>query len=220
MPLPAQFDSICDSVVSPSSPICSRFEALLRIPEVLCEFRNWGFNEAGSAVSDEFKAMFLAVFVPTGSVFHLAGNSVPAGFLACNGQLVSRTTYAALFAVVGTLYGAGDGVSTFAVPDMGAKFAMGSNGSNAVATTGGAASVVLTDAQVPATAILATHPTTGVALADQNMLSKSVDGLVPQDTDDDGGPPYLSTASLNVDGGGLSHENLPPFMALMAIIKT
>lgn len=216
MPLP---DSIIDcdsSIVNPADTLCTRFQALFTAPANFCAFRDWAFNEAGSAATAEFVAMF----IPTGSVFHLAGNTVPSGFLACNGQLVSRTTYAALFAVVGTLFGAGDGVSTFAVPDMGAKFAMGSNGSNAVATTGGAASVTLTDAQVPPTAILATHPTTGVALADQNVLSKSVDGLVPQDTDDDGGPPYLSTASLNVDGGGLSHENLPPFMSLLAIIKT
>lgn len=220
MPLPEQFEAICDSVVSPSSPLCERFQALLRTADAMCEFRNWGFNPEGSAVSSEFLEMFRAVFVPTGSVFHMAANSVPAGFLACNGQLVSRTTYAALFAVIGVVYGVGDGVSTFAVPDMGSKFAMGADGTNAVGTTGGSASVTLTDAQVPPTAILATHPTTGVTLADQNMLSKSIDGLAPQDVDDDGGPAYLSSASLNVAGGGLGHENRPPFMALLAIIKT
>lgn len=48
----------------------------------------------------------------------LAGGAVPAGWLLCNGQAVSRTTYALLFAAIGETWGAGDGVATFNVPDM------------------------------------------------------------------------------------------------------
>jgi microcystin-dependent protein len=49
----------------------------------------------------------------------------PANYLKCNGALVSRTTYAALFTAIGTLYGAGDGSTTFALPDLRAEFVRG-----------------------------------------------------------------------------------------------
>lgn len=52
-----------------------------------------------------------------GEVRQYAGVSVPAGWLECNGQAVSRTTYAGLFAVIGTTYGVGDGSTTFNLPN-------------------------------------------------------------------------------------------------------
>ena len=60
--------------------------------------------------------------MPSGTIITYAGNSVPTGYLACptadgaTGQLVSRTTYAALFAALGTTWGAGDGSTTFGIP--------------------------------------------------------------------------------------------------------
>lgn len=57
-----------------------------------------------------------------GQVIFTAGANAPSGFLKCNGQLVSRTTYASLFAAIGTTYGAGDGSTTFAVPDLRGEF--------------------------------------------------------------------------------------------------
>lgn len=55
---------------------------------------------------------------PIGEVTGFAGSSAPTGWLLCYGQAVSRTTYAALFAVIATTYGAGDGSTTFNVPDL------------------------------------------------------------------------------------------------------
>ena len=55
---------------------------------------------------------------PTGTVVPFAGPSAPTGWLFCFGQTVSRTTYAALFAALGTTYGAGDGSTTFVLPDL------------------------------------------------------------------------------------------------------
>lgn len=63
--------------------------------------------------------------VPAGAVFHMATATVPAGYLEYNGQAVSRTTYATLFAVVGTTYGAGDGSTTFNLPDLRGEFIRG-----------------------------------------------------------------------------------------------
>jgi microcystin-dependent protein len=56
--------------------------------------------------------------VPVGVVNPFAGATAPAGWLLCSGQLVSRTTYPVLFTTIGTTYGAGDGSTTFAIPDM------------------------------------------------------------------------------------------------------
>lgn len=56
-------------------------------------------------------------FMPVGTYIQFAGSSAPSGYLACDGGAVSRTTYADLFAVVSTTYGAGDGSTTFNLPD-------------------------------------------------------------------------------------------------------
>jgi len=55
--------------------------------------------------------------IPTGGVMAFAGTGAPTGFLLCDGAAVSRTTYSALWTLLGTLYGAGDGSTTFNLPD-------------------------------------------------------------------------------------------------------
>ncbi|MGV2141359.1 phage tail protein [Agrobacterium sp. 16-2014-1-2a] len=67
----------------------------------------------------------IAVSTPTGSVTIWSANSAPTGFLICNGAAISRTTYAALFAIVGTTYGAGNGTTTFNIPDLRGLFVRG-----------------------------------------------------------------------------------------------
>lgn len=67
--------------------------------------------------------------VPTGSVIPFAGETPPEGFLLCNGQEVSRITYARLFSVIGEKWGAGDGVTTFEVPNLVEKFIEGTESS-------------------------------------------------------------------------------------------
>ena len=67
------------------------------------------------------------IAAPVGSVYTFAGTAVPVGWLKCNGALLSRTTYASLFAVIGTTYGAGDGSTTFALPDLRGEFVRGAD---------------------------------------------------------------------------------------------
>lgn len=55
--------------------------------------------------------------MPVGTILPYGGGLAPSGFLLCNGATVSRTTYASLFAKIGTTYGAGDGSTTFALPN-------------------------------------------------------------------------------------------------------
>ena len=67
--------------------------------------------------------------MPAGTIIMYGATATPAGYLHCNGSTVSRTTYAALFAVLGTGYGAGNGSSTFTLPDFKDRTAVGSTSS-------------------------------------------------------------------------------------------
>ena len=63
--------------------------------------------------------------VPSGTVMYFAGRTAPAGWLRANGAAISRTTYASLFEAIGTTYGAGDGSTTFNLPDLRGEFIRG-----------------------------------------------------------------------------------------------
>lgn len=79
------------------------------------------------AVSKAYVEQFLAFStgLPIGFICPFAGTINPGGWLLCNGQAVSRTTYADLFALIGTIFGAGDGSTTFNVPDLRNEFIRG-----------------------------------------------------------------------------------------------
>ena len=82
--------------------------------------------------------------IPTATIVPWSASSIPTGFLECNGAAVSRSTYSALFAIVGTTYGAGDGSSTFLLPDIQDNVPLGKSGTKALASTGGANTVAST----------------------------------------------------------------------------
>jgi microcystin-dependent protein len=91
-------------------------------------------TQALQAASKEYVDSFLvyATGLAIGCTVSFAGVTIPAGFLECNGQAVSRTTYADLFNVIGTTYGSGDNSTTFNVPDMRDYFVRGKADSRAV----------------------------------------------------------------------------------------
>lgn len=112
------------------------------------------------------RATILAV-AATGIIFDYAGSTAPDGFLLCDGAAVSRATYAALFGVIGTTYGAGDGSTTFNVPDLRGRACVGKDNMGGTAAnrltaagggvtgttlgaTGGTETHALTTAQMPA----------------------------------------------------------------------
>ncbi len=72
--------------------------------------------------------------VPTGCLSAFAGTTIPDGWLLCNGAKVSRTTYSALFAVIGTSWGTGDGSTTFTLPDLSGRFLEGTIDTSKVGT--------------------------------------------------------------------------------------
>lgn len=75
--------------------------------------------------------------VPVGSVFWLTTQTAPEGYLICDGSAVSRTEYADLFAAIGTTFGAGDGSTTFALPNLQAAFIRGAGSQDGYSATFG-----------------------------------------------------------------------------------
>lgn len=135
---------------------------------------------------------------PTGAGALWFAAAAPAGWLLCDGSAVSRATYAALFAVVSTTYGVGDGSTTFNLPDLRQRFPLGKAASgtgNALAATGGA--------------IDHTHSYSGTTAAstdtDSNMGNGAEDVIL---------------ASHTHDYSGNTGANNPPFLVVNFIIKT
>lgn len=172
--------------------------------------------------------------VNTGIIVPWSAAAIPSGFLECNGALVSRTTYADLFAVVGTTYGAGDGSSTFGLPDLQDNTIIGKSSTKALASTGGSenisANVVFdglsTDNASLSTAQLAAHNHSGSALV---SVQDDVSG--PQFQDERS----QQFTSIGQAGSGSGHSHnltvsntaanvvgsvLQPYVVTLYIIKT
>jgi microcystin-dependent protein len=75
--------------------------------------------------------------VPVGAILAYGGTTAPTGYLLCNGALISRATFDDLFAIIGTAFGAGDGSTTFGLPDLRQRFPIGLATSGTGSTLGG-----------------------------------------------------------------------------------
>jgi microcystin-dependent protein len=127
----------------------------------------------------------------------------PTGWLLCDGSAISRTTYAALFALIGTTYGVGNGSTTFNIPDFRGRFPLGVSGSHALASTGGAETHTLTEGELPSH----TH-----TYEKYSTLVQSWSETIPDGT---GATASGSTGSA---GSGQAHNNMPPFLTINFII--
>lgn len=83
----------------------------------------------GAITMAKLASELLGALIPTGSVMAFAAATAPAGYLICDGAAVSRTTYAALFAIIGVTHGQGDNINTFNLPDYRGRFLRGADGS-------------------------------------------------------------------------------------------
>lgn len=138
-----------------------------------------------------------------GEIKAFAGATAPAGTLLCDGAAVSRTTYARLFAAIGTTWGTGDGSTTFNLPNLGGRTLIGKNGTYVLGTTGGAATHTLTTSEIP------NIPT--------NLFTSSSGGA-----GQGGGVAYSPNCSgpnyTTIGGGGQAHNNMQPYAAISYII--
>jgi len=112
-------DSSGAPFVALKSPSALSGEINLTLPSSIT---NGGFLQTDGSGNLSFQ---IVAGVPTGSVFCMAVATVPSGYLECDGAAVSRTTYAALFAIIGVNYGSGNGSSTFNLPDLRGEFVRG-----------------------------------------------------------------------------------------------
>jgi len=132
-----------------ASEMNTNFGAVKTFVEALAAGTN---IDAGAITSDKLATNTIQLLTPTGSVTQYAGSSAPTGWLFCDGAAVSRTTYAALFAVIGTTFGVGDGSTTFNLPDLKGRVPVGKAVAGTfanLAATGGAETHTLTEAQIP-----------------------------------------------------------------------
>jgi microcystin-dependent protein len=107
--------------------------------------------------------------------------AAPAGWLIANGQAVSRSSYAALFAAIGTIYGTGDGTTTFNLPDYTGRFMLGVDADHPAGSSGGSETKTLAIANMPAHTHTINHDhgafgaTTAAAGAHDHATSSSDD---------------------------------------------
>lgn len=147
--------------------------------------------------------------IPAGTVFPYAGSTNPNGYLGCSGQVVSRTTYSALFEAIGTAWGVGDGSGTFGIPDFRGRniigVGQGAGLTNRVlGASGGAETHTLTVGEMPTH----THSQSIVFSA----LTTTV-GVTQVAVSGDG------TNTTNA-GSGVAHNIMSPFATCNYIIKT
>lgn len=93
-----------------------------------------------------YELLDVSIDIPIGGMLPFAGAALPVNFHLCDGTAISRTTYSTLFALIGTTYGAGDGTTTFNLPNSLDRFMQGSN-TNPLGARGG--SRVITSSQLP-----------------------------------------------------------------------
>ncbi len=115
-------------------------------------FRITAESEAGASTPATTDPIYLP-YTPLASVVGFTSSSTPTGWLEANGQAISRTAYPELFAQIGTTYGAGNGTTTFNLPDLRSRSVVGLDPTTTWADTigkiGGNTAIALTEAQMP-----------------------------------------------------------------------
>tara|TARA_B100000925_G_scaffold38580_1_gene25260 strand:- start:3032 stop:3781 length:750 start_codon:yes stop_codon:yes gene_type:complete len=170
-----------------------------------------------------------AFTVQTGMILPFSGavSSLPTGYLNCDGTAASRSTYAALFALIGTTYGTGDGSSTFNLPNLSSRMMIGKSGTYSLGSTGGAttdsftpsgsvsvsvSNHTLTLSQIPSHSHFVTNSGNGFPNLIQDngsftITSKSNGGLGNNDYQLVGINSQANQAASQSVGGGTGHNH-------------
>lgn len=238
MPSPITEDDIAD--YNPQADVCDKLEQLFRTSNDFKTLLGYLFNSDGS-VSDDFasdinSALRTLIGVPSGAVLFMPVQTIPAGYVLANGQSISRTTYADLFAVYGTTYGS-DSTTTFKVPNLYDRFLLGGGSSYLVGATGGESTHVLTPAegsiqghthvfgnvdnpaQDDARFLMADSKIT-IPSQNSHFIAGDVDsGVYNNITEGD----YQTAGPVGYedsDDESAAHNNMPPYFAGLWLVKT
>ena len=173
--------------------------------------------------------------IPTATIVPWSSASVPSGFLECDGTAVSRSTYSALFAIVGTTYGAGDGSTTFNVPDLEDNVPVGKSGTKNLGSTGGENSVSVTATgnvggstanATLSSAQLASHthtvgnvPTNDASIVEAFTNTRGLN-TARNSGSTGSGSGHSHNMSATFTGSAFNVAIVQPYLALIYIIKT
>lgn len=170
--------------------------------------------------------------IPIGLIVPYGGNTIPSGWLECNGMAVNRVVYAQLFSVIGTIYGEGDGSTTFNLPNISGKTLVGRDTNDTsfdtLGETGGEKTHTLTTAEMPSHNHGGSIGSNRSSLAYQGMGYTSSGNpwvLVTSDSTHSGWANstevayHSHTLSISATGDGGAHNNMPPYLVTRYIIK-
>lgn len=151
--------------------------------------------------------------LPPGFLGEFGGPTPPDGWLVRDGSAVSRTTYAALFAAIGTTYGPGNGTTTFNLPNDQGRVNVGLDPTqvefDAIGKTGGSKTHTLTAAQMP----VHTHTTRHVPATQFGNPGGSGFSIASSTN-------LGTTGNTGTAGSGAAHPNLQPYSVVLKVIKT
>jgi microcystin-dependent protein len=163
-------------------------------------------------------AFVASSITPIGSLIMWPTASAPSGYLLCNGSAVSRVTYAALFAVIGTTFGAGDNSTTFNLPNYTNRLPVGAGGLYGLSTTGGTkdANVVSHTHTLSGGGVSGTF-VTGVSTTTSSFQTFGSTAVTSVSTTT--GSPSYSNPTVQSSGSSGTDQNMPPYLAINFIIK-
>jgi microcystin-dependent protein len=157
----------------------------------------------------------------SGSILMWPTASAPSGYLLCQGAAVSRTTYAALFAVIGTTFGVGDGSTTFNLPNYTNRMPYGTT----IGATGGSADAVVVSHTHTATSTV-TDPGHLHSQSESTNFGSGGSPIVGPQANPSSGTTNTATTGITVGtsistaGSSGTGANLPPYLGINFIIKT
>lgn len=170
---------------------------------------------------------YVLSLIPPGTIWAYGGSVAPTGWLLCDGSAVSRTTYANLFAVTGTANGAGDGSTTFNLPDGRDRVLIGTapgglgggrGTQRLLGQTGGEENHALTVAELAAHTHTYNEPSGSASDTPVTVSQATLDVAVAQDGTII--PGIFSGVTTSQTGGGNAHNTMQPFFVGNWIIKT
>lgn len=218
MPSPVIPGQFCEAVPNANADLCTRFTKFLGVIQLLCDFFSWFLGSDG-AISDEAINEISTSILPPGSIQFSVASSMGSGWLLADGSDVSRTTYANLFAAIGTRYGNGDGSTTFGIPDLRGRSLMGAGLGDGLTNRDINVINVGEENHTQIEAELASHRHAYNTSDGQQILVQQQPGKV-NDIDRTGSLDYAFADPMELAGASQPFNVIHPCVIAFAFIKT